>query len=47
MPMFDSDDLAALLRPRPRRQTSVEIRRQAELAALRLVGRTVIVPSRT
>jgi len=37
--MFDSDDLAALLRPRPRRQTSVEIRRQAELAALRLVGR--------
>jgi hypothetical protein len=38
MPMFDSDDLAALLRPRPRRPASGEIRRQADLAALRLVA---------
>jgi hypothetical protein len=39
MRLFDSDDLAALLRPRPRRQASGEIRRQADLAALRLVAR--------
>jgi hypothetical protein len=39
MRLFESDDLAALLRPRPRRQSSCEIRRQADLAALRLVAR--------
>jgi hypothetical protein len=39
MRLFDSEDLAALLRPRPRRQSSGEIRRQADLAALRLVAR--------
>jgi len=32
------DDLAALLRPRPRGPSSGEIRRQADLAALRLVA---------
>jgi hypothetical protein len=37
MRLYDSNDLAALLRPRPRRQSSGEVRRQADLAALRLV----------
>jgi hypothetical protein len=39
MRLFGTDDLAALLRPRPRRQSNGEIRRQADLAALRLVAR--------
>jgi hypothetical protein len=39
MRLYDSNDLAALLRPRPRRQSSGEVRRQADLAALRLVAR--------
>jgi hypothetical protein len=38
MRLFDSEDLAALLRPRPRRQSSGEIRQQADLAALRQVA---------